>query len=420
MNAFLRGACTALFVVSPVFAAAPALACTDEKPPLHLRMESPLKQVGTAVGSGQFSYRFVVRDPQNIDRPYRNGRYQISLKGDAVFPDGSRFFRGKTDSRGRTATFRMDKALPESAWEVLPMSGQGEFGETFHLTTGECDDDLAGYPYMLNGELGPIFCGQALPGGLTIRYMMPMATSVQVYSSISPDQCRHLQRQINPVMARTSPAARIAGLTRLQRIPHWSDYQEMLQAKIDAQILHHGTLAQVRKLLERQVAANADTPQGKSSVYNNLAYDLIKQDPPRFLDYASQLLDESLRLDENVFNIDSKAWALHLAGKENEALQLMSRGLALYKARCTEAEKGSYPEALGHRGMVLWTQGKRSEALTDWAKADLSSSGGGWANHIPPWKEISPFITERAKELQAQGYKQEVCSEVVEEASESQ
>lgn len=417
MNFLMRRACAALFVFSPLFVALPASACPEATPPLHLSMESPTKANGPQVGTGEYSYRFVVRDPQNVERPYRNGRYQVLLKGEATFPDGTRSYRGKTDAKGRTATFRMAAAQPESAWEVQPITGQGELGESFRLTSSECSYDLSGHPYMLDGELGPIFCGQALPGGNTARYMMPLVTNVRIYSSVEPNECRFLQKRINPVIAKSSPAARIAGLQQLLRDRKLANYSGFLQDKIDAQILRHGNLLQIMQLLDQRLAAYDGNPEERWTVYNSLGYDLVSQNPARHLAYATQLLDESLRLKQNLFNLDSMAWALYQAGRNDEALDMMNRVMGLYQTRCTESEKASYPEALAHRGMILWTQGKRTEALDDWAKADLSTQGGNWANFIPPWKDVSPLISERVTSLKAEGYKQAVCTEVVEEGA---
>ncbi|MFZ2269828.1 MAG: hypothetical protein WAV95_19820 [Azonexus sp.] len=393
----------------------PAMACEPDESaaPLHLAAESPVRQkTGLQVGEGPHSYRFVVRDPQHIERPYRNGRYQIEIKGDANFPDGTRFYRGTTDGQGRTASFRFAQPLPVANWVVQPLSGQGELGESFRLTSDSCQYDLSNYPYMINSELGPVFCGHALPGGLTIRYMMPLATSVQLDSSISASGCLALQRRVNPVMARANPASRIAGLQQLRRDRKLAEHEELLQAKIEAQVLRHGSLEQVKAMVKRKLAEAGEAPADQANVYNNVGYDLAEQNPPRHLAYANDLLDKSLSLEQTLFNIDSKAWALNQAGHYAEALDQVNRAIALYATQCTESEKNSYPEALAHRGMILWTMKQPGAALTDWAKADISNSGGGWANFIPPWKNIQPLIALRVAELQAAGFKETLCSEI--------
>jgi hypothetical protein len=405
--------------------AASAHACEHfaaEGPTIYLAAESPVRQpAGKAIGDGPHSYRFVVRDPQHIHRPYRNGRYQLELKGDASFPDGTQFYRGTTDSRGRTATFRFAQPLSLEDWFVQPLAGQGEYGETFHLSEeGSCGIGLVAFPYMINGDLGPVFCGETLPGGMTIRYMMPFATGVQVYHSQSTRECRALQRRVNPVMARPAPAQRISGLQQLLRDRRLSEYEDMLQGKIDALLIRHGTLAQIKAHLKRKLA-EADTTSSKaqSDAYNNLAYDLIAQVPPRHLAYANELLDKSTSLDQNLFNMDSKAWALHLLGRDNEALDWMDRVQPLYGTQCSDTEKASYQEMLAHRGMILWTLKQPMEALTAWAKADIFSTAGGWANYVPTWTSIGPLIKARAEALRGEGFVNTVCSEAKPEASEA-
>jgi len=403
---------------------ASASACDNgatSSPAIHLAAESPvLQRSGPQLGAGPHSYRFVVRDPLHTGRPYRNGRYQIELKGEATFPDGTHFYRGKTDGRGRTATFRFSQPVAIEDWFVQPLAGQGNFGETFHVSSeGECSQDVVNYSYMLNGDLGPIFCGNTLPGGITIRYMMPMVTGVQIYYSQMASECLALQRRINPVMARRAPAQQIAGLQQLLRDKRLSEHEEMLQGKIKALTIRYGSLAQVEAHLKRKLAGVDNTSKAQSEVYNEVAYDLISQAPPRFPAYANALLDKSVSLDENIFNMDSKAWALHLLGRDQEALGWLNRALPQYGTQCSAIENASYQETLAHRGMVLWALKQPTEALTDWSKANLLSRAGGWSNFIPDWKSIEPLIATRTADLQAEGFVNTVCSEATPEVAET-
>jgi len=402
----------------------PARACAPDESasaPLYLSAESPVRQkAGIQLGEGPHSYRFVVRDPLHIDRPYRNNRYQVEIKGNATFPDGTRVYRGTTDAQGHTASFRFTQPVPVDQWFVQPLSGSGELGESFRLSaSGDCRHDLVNYPYMLDGKLGPIFCGRALPGGTTVRYMLPLATSVQLYATLSTSECRALQGRVNPVMARATPAGRIAGLQQLRRDRQLAEHEELLQGKIDALIIRHGSLAQVKAMLKRNLAGTGESPKEQSEVYNSLGYDLLTQNQPRHQAYANDLLDKSISLEQNLYNIDSKGWALHLAGRHEEALRWMDRALSMYGTQCTESEQASYQETLAHHGMILWTLKQPTAALTDWAKADLASgSGGGWANFIPPWNNIRPLLEIRKAELQAEGVKDALCSEVKPEQEE--
>jgi hypothetical protein len=255
---------------------------------------------------------------------------------------------------------------------------------------------------------------------MTIRYMMPFATGVQIYHSQSDRECRALQRRVNPVMALSSPAQQITGLQRLLRDRRLKDHEELLQGKIDALLIRHGSLAQIKAHLKRKLAGVDQTSnKAQSDAYNELAYDLISQVPPHHLAYANELLDKSVSLDENPFNIDSKAWALHLMGRNAEALGWMNRTLPLYGTQCSALEKATYQEMLAHHGMILWTLKQPTEALTEWAKADIFSTAGGWANYVPAWTSIEPLIKARTEELRAEGFVNTVCSEATPEETEA-
>jgi hypothetical protein len=250
--------------------------------------------------------------------------------------------------------------------------------------------------------------------------MMPFATGVQVYHSQSTRKCKALQRRVNPVMARPAPAQRISGLQQLLRDRRLSEYEDLLQGKIDALLIHHGTLAQIKAHHKRKLAdVDKTSSKAEAEAYNALAYDLIDQKPPRHLEYANALLDKSLSLDQNQFNMDSKAWALHLMGRDDEALVWMNRVMPLFARQCSAAEKASYQESLAHRGMILWTLKQASEALTDWAKANMYSTAGGWTNFIPKWTSIAPLISARADELRSAGFVNTVCSEAKPEEAEA-
>jgi len=403
----------------------PAAACEPDESasaPLYLAIETPVRdKAGRQVGKGRYSYRFVVRDPQRVSHPYRRGRYQVNTD-QALFPDGRTVFRGVTDARGRTATFRFAQAVPLEEWFVQPLSGKGELGESFRLSAdGDCKHDMVHFPYMLDGALGPIFCGAALPGGTTVRYMLPMMTNVRIHTGFASSGCRKLQARINPVMARPDPARRIAGLQRLLDAPGLAAHHELIAEKIEAQLIRYGTLAQLKALLARQLDEAGKSAHAQSDVYNSLGYALVAQDPPRHIEFAKELLDRSLALDENLFNTDSKAWVLHRSGDNEAALVWVERSLAMYGRQCNDTERGAYQESLAHRGMILWALKQPDAALTEWAKAELTGDGGGgWANYLPPWRSIEPLIQARTAELRAAGFKDPLCSEDKPENDEDQ
>ena len=375
----------------------------------YLAAEAPaIRKVTKEWGQGEYSYRFTVRDPQRTGQPFRHGRYQVELKGEETFPDGTHFYRGTTDYQGRTRTFRFAAPVALENWYVQPLVGKGNYGESFQLTdeTG-CQEKLGNLPYLLNEELGGIFCGRTRPDGTTIRTMSQGALEIELYQT-SEKECRSLQHAVNPAMTLTSPSSRIAALQRLIKVPRFSAHQDMLQGKIDALTIRYGSLAQVKALVSNQLAT---TPADKhSEILNNLGYQLLTQDPPRHLRYASNLLDQSLKFGENLYNLDSKAWALHLLGQDEEALQLINQALALYGTTCNEAESSSYPEALAHRGMIQWTMKRYSEALDDWTLAHMSTQAGGWANFAPSWDSIEALITARGEKLKEAAFHPETCS----------
>lgn len=387
--------------------------CQDDYPrTAHLALESPAPANSPMIGKGAYSYRFVVRDPQDTERPYRRGRYQIEIKGDFTFPDGTRFYRGITDASGHTASFGFAQEIPPASWFVQPLVGQGRFGESFHLSSQDCTDRLDGRPYILDAITGPLFCGRTLPGGYTARHMATTPTQLQLYSSMSPERCKKLADRVNPVMARASAPQKIRGLEQLLQDSRLERHAELLQGKLDAVIIQSGSVEQVKVLVKRRQAElekDGGTPRQQSSLLNNMAYQLIDQSPPRHLAYANEMLDASLDLAQNGANIDSKAWALHLLGRDDEALPWANRSVASYGKQCSAGARANFVEALAHRGMILWSLKQRIEALNDWARADAATSAGGWTNAIPDWKSIKPLIKTRAENLRQEGFVENTC-----------
>jgi tetratricopeptide (TPR) repeat protein len=380
--------------------------CPRIDAPSYLSIESPTNK---ASGSSPYRYRFVVRDPQHTHRPFRHGRYQIELTGEATFPDGTHFYRGTTDQRGRTAIFQFKQPVSSDAWYVQPLVGRGDFGESFRFSDGSgCQNALGNLPYMLNEQLGALFCGHTLPDGSTIRYMSTKPSSMQLYDTPT-SECRALQRLVNPAMAQSSPENRIKALQNLLKTSRASEHKDLLQGKIDALLIRYGSLTQIKTLVKQKFAAAA--PNEQASILNSIAYELLTQRPPRLINNANEMLDQSLAVEENAYNLDSKAWALHLLGRDEEALTVINRSLANFGTICSEEEKDAYPESLAHRGMILWTLKRRSEALDDWTLAHLSTQAGGWANFTPSWNSIEPLIKAREAELKEKGFTAVICSQ---------
>lgn len=345
---------------------------------------------GVRVGQGTYCYRLVVRDPTHPGRPFRRGRYQVELGDGTVFPDGQTVFRGRTDPAGRTATFCFLRPLAAQAWYALPLVGRGEYGESFRLSfPGDCPERAAGLPYMIDDRLGGVFCGETLPDGRTIRYMSPASRTIALYDRFAADACEKFRRALNPLMAAPSPRARLGGLQALLEQSRFEDFRDVLWDKIDALAARYGSRRDILALVARHRAADGSR---EADVLNGIGYGLLNQDPPRLVKLADELLDRSLALEENIYNTDSKAWSLHLQGRDVEALSWSGRSLARGAAACDDDQQGTLQEVLAHRGAIYWTLGRRWEALDDWALADSLGSGGGWTNSLPPWSDIGPIV----------------------------
>jgi len=138
---------------------------------------------------------------------------------------------------------------------------------------------------------------------------------------------------------------------------------EALKAQPDQPDLLYETALAAEKLgyvdlleshLRRLISLQPDSAQA----YNALGYSLA--DRNLRLDEAAQLIDKALSLaPEDPFILDSKGWVLFRQGKPAAALD------ALQKAY------GQKPDAeiAAHIGEVLWSLGRRDDALSVWREA---------------------------------------------------
>ena len=389
-------------------------AAQDDLSTLYVSAESPVRSKSERiVGEGPYSYRFVVRSPQRIDRPHRQAGYKILLRNGSVFNDDSDVYRGTTDALGRTATFRTRKPVALADWDVRPEEGQGDFNESFVLKA-EDNEGLVNFAYMVDIADGPLYCGHSLPGGHTAHYRTPHASTATLHYDISSSECHQIRRQVNAVMLRPASQARASGLRQLLRDPGLTQIRPMLQEKLDALILREGSLEEVKRLVASRLAAQPDaSPAERSSTLNDFGYDLAKQNPPRHLHYAHELVDQSLALDTTLYNLDTKGWILYQMGRHEEALGWLDRALALFKMQCTESEKAAYAENLGHRGLALWTLKRPGDALVDWARADRMTDDGTWTNGLPDWARIGPLIKSTRARLDTLDNEPSTCRETV-------
>jgi hypothetical protein len=393
--------------------------CPDT-PPTYLSLEAPVRdRSGPQVGKGAYSYRFVVRNPSFVNQPFRRGRYQVSLQGAATFPDGSQFFRGRTDSLGRTATFRFpDPILGDESWAVWPLVGRGEMGQTLELQAqggGPCAR-LAGRSYLIDDVVGPIFCGKTLPNGLTARFMTPKPATLRIFTNFQDRECRRLRDALNPIMASASLRARMAGLQALIADPHFADASDLLEEKLEAQRYRYGSIVYLRAFIEREL--KKAPLESHADILNYSAYSLLELEPPRLIAFADGLLDRSLALAQDIFNTDSKGWCLHLQGRDQEALGWVTRSIARFKSTCSESEREALPIAFIHRGVILWALERKAEALDDWAQAALFDSSDGWVDALPDEANLEATVRTRAQRLRADNATKPLCSTVIEDDQE--
>jgi tetratricopeptide (TPR) repeat protein len=133
----------------------------------------------------------------------------------------------------------------------------------------------------------------------------------------------------------------------------WPDDPELLyEASLAAEKLNN--LEVMERHLRRLIALKPDSAQG----YNALGYSFA--DRNMRLDEAAELLNKAISLaPDDPFILDSKGWLLFRQGKFDEALAALQTAYA----RKPDAEIAA------HIGEVLWTLGRRDEALAVWREA---------------------------------------------------
>ena len=111
--------------------------------------QNPAAQI---VGTGQYAYRFVVRDP-HTGKPWPNRPYALTTTGPRLYrlpfvPEEKNVYQGISDADGHTSVFRIADRLDDNIWDLRERFGSGPFGETF-LFTGPTDQPLADAKYRL-------------------------------------------------------------------------------------------------------------------------------------------------------------------------------------------------------------------------------------------------------------------------------
>jgi tetratricopeptide (TPR) repeat protein len=120
-----------------------------------------------------------------------------------------------------------------------------------------------------------------------------------------------------------------------------------------------GRLDEMEALLRRVIAARPDDAQA----YNALGYSLAERGLR--LDEASTLIRRALTLAAgDPYIVDSLGWLEFRMGRLEEAERLLRRAWG----------SRPHPEVAAHLGEVLWTQGRRDEAVAIWREGLQSGS----------------------------------------------
>lgn len=315
-----------------------------------------------SVGEGEHTYRFVVRDANQPDRPWRRARYQVSTREGVKWEGGPNAHQGVTDAQGRTALYRSKTPVAPEDWMVLPLLGKGSQGMTFRLVDQD-DNGVADHPYQIDAEGGAIFCGRSLPGGHTARVLDRKPTTMRLYTNTDEGECRKLAAALNPVMAASGPRRQVKGLQGLLGQGWSRPSQERIHGKLMDVLLVHGSDSEIRALASSWRAEPGISRKALADRLNSAGYGLIEQKPPRLPALAESLLAQGLALDPTPAILDSHAWALHALGRHNEALLELDAAIEGFHQRCGPDDEGMYQETLVHRAQVLAALGRSDEAL---------------------------------------------------------
>ena len=111
-------------------------------------------------------------------------------------------------------------------------------------------------------------------------------------------------------------------------------------------------------ILERNLRKLIQLKPDHAHAYNALGYSLA--DRGERLDEAQRLIEKALELaPDDPFILDSKGWLLYRRGDQKSAFDFLNKALSLRPD----------PEIAAHLGEVLWTMGRREEALKTWNDA---------------------------------------------------
>jgi WG containing repeat len=139
-----------------------------------------------AVGTGEFAYRFTLRDPHS-GMPWPHRPYALSLSKAQrhklpFVADEKGVYQGTTDDEGRTGVFKLPFRIADQNWNFRERFGQGPFGETFRLVTPFHEQPLVNTPYLITMCSKPVknFRGYTDGDGNTAYTASPRAERLQI------------------------------------------------------------------------------------------------------------------------------------------------------------------------------------------------------------------------------------------------
>lgn len=163
----------------------------------------------------------------------------------------------------------------------------------------------------------------------------------------------------------------IAEAQLLREAGHHAESYALLKTALETQpdepeLLYETALAAEKldyvDVMEQHLRHLIKLKPDSAQAYNALGYSLADRNVR--LDEAVQLLDKALALaPDDPFILDSKGWALFRQGKAEEALALLQKAYAI-KADA---------EIAAHAGEVMWSMGRRDDALKLWREAEKAN-----------------------------------------------
>ena len=359
-----------------------------------LARAATIEPVGQASqAQSRSAYRFVLRDPQAHSKPYRHGPYKIVLRSGALTEGGATVVHGTTDRTGRTALLLTQQPLEDGQWQVTPVVGQGDNSETFTFVDQDTNEPLADIPYVIDTRNGGLYCGYSDEQGMTVQINSPVSTTVSAKYLSSLSDCSRLRQKVAHAMNARSASETVRRLEALaKRYESSNDYAALLQEKADGVVLSRGSAAQVQALMDRKLQM-----VDMAVAYNHIAYTLIDQHPPRHLSLAHGYLQRAYALAPDApYLLDSLAWALHLMKRESEALTQIDASIAAFAQVCNADDLVNRQIAYSHRASILWSLGRRDEALDHWAMASQAGTASNWSAGLD-YKLVNEHIARRAK-----------------------